>query len=150
MTARSYRLLGAIVLALGLVALEYALPVAFPYVVSIALLAAPAINWRAWYRLRAKLSASEILARLGEAPIVSLQTATNAALFLAIGSTVTASLGVFVALRALNLVDAIPREVFLLILSYPPLLATGPAFDWLATVGRLEREVEEVSKGAPS
>lgn len=143
-TSNRARIGGAVVLFLAILALELVLPDFFAPVVAFALLVAPAVNWRAYFRLREKLRLVELRRRIGDAdyqaPIVSLRTATNAAFFLAIASTVTASLGIFVALRALNLVEAIPREVFLVVLAYPPLLATGPAFDWLATVGRLDAD----------
>ena len=138
------RVIGALVLFLLLVAVALAAPDVFVPLVAVALLVAPAINWRAYVRLRRAREVADLRRRItGGEPIVSLRTAYNAALFLAIGSTVTASLGIFVALRALNLVEAIPREVFLVVLSYPPFLATGPAFDWLATVGRLEAVAAE-------
>jgi hypothetical protein len=131
------RVLGALSLLLGVIALAWLAPDLFVPVIATALVIAPFINWRAWSRLRSKRRDRRLF---GMDPIVSLRSAETAALYLAIASTVTSLLGLFVAARALGLVDAVPRETFLVLLSYPPLLATLPAFDWLLTVGRLERE----------
>ncbi len=132
------RFVGAGVVFFLLVVLQVVLPDAFVPVVALLLLLAPSINWRAWWVLRAKMHLDDVTRGELE-PILSLRAAVSAAFYLAVGSTVTAALGLFVAARALGLVNAIPREAFLLLLSYPPLLATGPAIDWLRTVGRLEK-----------
>lgn len=136
-TPLDIRILGAAALFIVVTALALLAPDLFVPVIALALIAAPIVNWLAWRRLRAKRRDRRLR---GHDPIVSLRAAETAALYLAIASTVTASLGLFVAARAFGLVEAIDREVFLVILSYPPLLATLPAFDWLLTVGRLERE----------
>ena len=137
MTNIDHRLAIAVGLLVGVIALAWLAPDLFVPVIALALTIAPLVNWRAWSRLRSKRRDRRLS---GADPIVSLRAAETAALFLAIASTVTSLLGLFVAARALGLVEAVPREAFLVLLSYPPLLATLPAFDWLLTVGRLERE----------
>lgn len=137
MTNPDRRLIFAIGLLIVVAVLAWLASDLFVPMIAIALVVAPFINWRAWSRLRSKRRDRRLA---GMEPIISLRAAETAALFLAIGSTVTSLLGLFVAARALGLVDAVPREAFLVLLSYPPLLATLPAFDWLLTVGRLERE----------
>lgn len=135
----------AVFLFVFLVAIELIFPDAFVPVVALGMLVAPGINWRAYRRLAAKrLDRAEH----GDPPIESLRVATDNALLVAIGSTVTAALAVFVALRALEpiifaltglTIGAADREIFLLLLSYPPLLAVGPAVGWLNLVRKLER-----------
>jgi hypothetical protein len=140
------RILFALGLLAGVIALATLAPDAFVPAIAATLIAAPVVNWRAWWRLRTKRGDRRLR---GLDPIVSLRSAESAALYLAIGSTVTASLGLFVAARALGLVEAVDRQVFLVVLSYPPLLATLPAFDWLLTVGRLEREERAKKEANP-
>lgn len=146
MTGLDRRLAIAIGLLIAVAILAWLAPDLFVPLIALALMIAPFINWRAWTRLRSKRQDRRLA---GMDPIISLRAAETAALFLAIGSTVTSLLGLFVAARALGLVDAAPRETFLVLLSYPPLLATLPAFDWLLTVGRLEREELATPKARP-
>jgi hypothetical protein len=119
------RPLGAAVLLAILLALEFVVPTAFPLLVSVALIGGSSINWQAFWRLRSHY--------LADPSIVSLRTAYFAATLLAIASTSLAFVGILVAARAVNLIDAIPREVVLIGLSFPALLMTGPALDWLLT-----------------
>lgn len=140
-----------------LLAVQAYLPDAFVPLVAAAIIVAPAINWLAWSRLKEKRRL-RIASRL--APIVSLARIEQIALLTAIASTATAGLGVFVALRALDPiiyqvfgihVDPASREIFLVFLSYPPLLLTIPALLWLRTVAELEREeAERLGEVAPA
>lgn len=150
LASRQPVIVGSLLLFAGLVLLRAAAPDAFVPVVALGMMAAPVVNWRAWWRLRAKrMDRAARHALTGkEPPIESLRVATNNALLFAIGATVTAGLAVFVALRALEplllewfgiTIGAADREVFLLLLSYPPLLAVGPALAWLDLVRKLER-----------
>lgn len=125
----------AVALLVGLYAFEELLPAFFTPVVAIALLIAPAINWRTWWQLRSKRIKR---AALQLDPIASLETATTIALLTAIASTVTALLGLFVVGRVFGWFAKIPSDVFLVILAYPPLVLVVPALLWRATIRRLE------------
>lgn len=118
-----------------MVVLALVAPRTFVPLVGLLLMAAPVVNWYAWARLRSKLRLND-----GSAPIVSLVASVRVAQYLAITSTLTALLGLFVVLRALVGIPPLPREVFLVFLAVPPLLATWPAFEWLLAVRRLERQ----------
>lgn len=140
-TRPSTRVVGAVGLFIVLAIVEFTVPDDFIPLVSLALVVAPAVNWRAWWRLRGKQQLDELEALAwGSEPSVTLGVAVDRAWYLAVGSTPTAVLGLLTAARILNIVPVLPREVFLLVLSYPPLLAVLPALDTLVTLRRLERE----------
>lgn len=125
------RLVGAGLVFLVLVLVEVAAPGLFVPLVTLALIAAPFVNWVAFLRIRHK----RLKRAMADLPqIRSLRTAYFASLFLAIATTSLAGLGVFTAFRALHLIDAIPTSVFLVLLSYPCLLMTGPAVEWILLV----------------
>lgn len=123
----SGRLGAATALAVVLVALELLAPLAFTPLVALALMLGAAINVRAFWRLRSHYKSHPEL--------VSLRDRYYVSMFLAIAAVSLAALGVFVGLRILRLVDALPPQVFLILLAYPCLLLTAPAIDWLRTYG---------------
>lgn len=117
---------------------------AFAFIVAIALLAGPIINWTAFARLR---GLRRLRAARGLPVIRSLRSAYYASLLLAVASTVIAGLAGFTVLRAFPQlgVPPLPRTVYLLFLAYPLLLLTSPAFEWLAlvpTTGSLQRFID--------
>lgn len=128
--------LAAIALLGLLYVVEELVPALFTPAVAIALLIAPAINWRTWYQLHVKRIQR---ASLELDPIASLETATTIALLTAMASTVTALLGLFVVGRIFGLFAKIPTDVFLVILAWPPLALVIPALLWRATISALER-----------
>lgn len=117
------RLLSAGLLAVALVILQVILGEAFPIAIAAALVMAPTLSWRAYARLRRKHRVWP--------HIQSLRTAMFTALFLALISTELAGIGLFVVARALELVPALTREEFLVLLAWPLLLLTGPAIEWI-------------------
>lgn len=129
----------AVLLAVGLVVTGDS----FSLFVAALLIAAPFLNWRAYFRLRAKRADREAL---GLSPIYSLRTAYYASLFLAVASTSLALAGLYVVLRAFDLVAAFPRETFLLLLAYPLVLISGPAVEWLILVDELEEETRRLRR----
>lgn len=141
----------AAALFVGLLALESFAPNLFVPIVGIALLHAPILNWRVWHRLRSKRL---LRTSLGLNLIVSLQTAERIAFLTAVGSSVMAALGLFVVLRELDPfifavlglhVVADDSQVPLVLLAYPPILATGAAFLWQGALDDLEGS--EVARG---
>ena len=125
-------LAGIVALFVVLIVLELLAPVAFVPVVAVVLIGAPGINWWAFLRLRAKQI------ELDGEPILSLQERVRTAGFLAIASTCFGLIGLFVVGRVFG-VPPMPREGFLVLLAAPPMLLTGPAFEWLLTVGQMDR-----------
>lgn len=125
------RLLVAGALFAGLWLLQIVLGAAFPVVVSVALIAGPIVNWRAFFKLRAQERASQASSS-SIIPIISLRTAKNTALLLAVASTGLASFGVFVVVRAIApTIPPLTREQVLVLLTWPIFLLSGPAIEWL-------------------
>lgn len=117
------RLASAALLALALVFGETVVGESFPIAIAAALILAPVISWRAFRKLHGKHKRWPW--------IQSLRSAMFTALFLALISTELAGIGLFVVARALELVPALTREQFLVLLAWPLLLLTGPALEWL-------------------
>lgn len=135
------RYAGIVAVAVLLGILEAVAGELFVLVIAAVLVAAPLLNWRAFLRLRTK---RRDRADLGLPPIFSLRTAYYAALFLAVASTSLAAVGLFVVARELDVVGAVPREVFLVLLSFPLVLISGPALEWLILVDELEEETRRL------
>jgi len=119
----SRRLFAAALLAVVLEVLQVVLGEAFPVAIAAALILSPLVSWRAFRRLRVKHKRWPW--------IQSLRTAMFTALFLALISAELAGIGLFVVARALELVEPLTREQFLVLLAWPLLLLTGPAVEWI-------------------
>jgi hypothetical protein len=117
------RLLLAANLFAGLWLLELVAADWFPWIVSVALVAAPYVQWRAYRRLRVK--------HLADTSIQSLRSAMFTALALFLCSLSLAAVGLLVVVRAFGWLPPIDREAFLVLLAFPLLLMTTPAVEWL-------------------
>lgn len=96
---------------------------AFPALVSIALVGAPAIQYLAYRRLRER--------HLLDPTIQSLRSAMFTALAMLVVSTALAAVGLIVVLRAFGWFPPLGRDTFLVLLAFPLLLLVAPAIEWL-------------------
>ena len=111
---------GALLAALWLANL--ALGDVFTLLVSLALVAVPALSWMTyWFFAKRAVAHPELLA---------LRVQVQDALALALASSTAGVLGVFAVLRALNVVGPNP-DVFLVGLSFALLMIAAPAVNWL-------------------
>lgn len=127
------RLAGAIALLPALVLLEYLVTDAFPFFVSIALPILLLINLATAFMLaRASRRAPEI---------VSLRARADDAIFLVAASAAAATMGLLVIGRAFGTIPPVPREVFLIGVSYALIVLSAPAVNWLIVWRPWRREV---------
>lgn len=125
--AASLTLLGVLVLINTLA------PQLFPLVVALALIVSPVVcGAAAYYFTQLSLTDAMEAARDGREPIRSLRDRAQTSLLLAIASSAGALLGWLVVFRAFGWIPPVPRETFLVGLSYALLLIAGPAGNWLA------------------
>ena len=114
----------AIVLA-SLIALQLMIPELLPFLVGLALIVLPFVQWAA---------VGFFAARSIEAPeILSLRARVQDATALALASTAAAVLGLLVVARQLNAIAPVDRAVFLVGLSFALIMVAAPAVNWLVT-----------------
>src|SRR5690348_11100353 len=119
------RLIAAVLVLVSLAVLNLVIPEALPYLVAIALIVLPIIQWAA---------VGFFAARAVENPeIISLRARVQDALALALAQTAGAVLGLILVLRALNVIAPVDRGVFLVGLSFALLMIAAPAVNWLVT-----------------
>ena len=119
------RIAAALIVLLGLVILQLAIPEILPVIVAIALIVLPIVQWAA---------VGFFAARSIEDPtIISLRTRVQDAMALALAQTVGAFLGALVVLRALNIINPVDRSVFLVGIAFCLLMIAAPAVNWLWT-----------------
>ena len=117
------RLLVAALLMAALILAQVLVPQVLPIIVALALVVLPIVQWAA---------VGFFIARSLEDPsILALRSRTQDAVALALAQTVGAALGLVVVLRALNVIDAVDRGVFLVGLSFALLMVAAPAVNWL-------------------
>ncbi len=119
------RLASAVLVLLGLIALQVLAPDVMPLIVALALIVLPILQWAAVGFFAAR--------SLEDPSILSLRARVQDALALALAQTCGAALGLVVVLRALNAIPPVDRGVFLVGLSFALLMTAAPAVNWLAT-----------------
>lgn len=119
------RLLAAVAVLAVLIVLQIAAPDVMPVLLACALIVLPIIQWA---------TVGFFAARALEDPtIISLRSRVQDALALALAQTVGAFLGLIVVLRALELIPAVDRGVFLVGIGFALLMIAAPAVNWLIT-----------------
>lgn len=117
------RLARALLILIALVIVQLALPDLFPAFVGILLIGATFIQWAAavfFNRAAAK-----------DGTILSLQARAQDSVSLAVASTVGGGLGLLVVARALNVIPAVDRAVFLVGIGFALVMIAAPAVSWL-------------------
>jgi hypothetical protein len=117
------RLASAATLLFALTLIEAAAPALFPILVAVALVVLLSVQWAA--------AIFFTLASGRDPTIQSLNARAGDALALALGQTAGAVVGLLVVGRAINVIGPVPREVFLLGLSFALLMLAWPAVNWL-------------------
>lgn len=119
------RLLAAVAVLAVLIVLQIAAPDVMPVLLACALIVLPIIQWA---------TVGFFAARALEDPtIISLRSRVQDALALALAQTVGAFLGLIVVLRALEIIPAVDRGVFLVGIGFALLMIAAPAVNWLIT-----------------
>jgi hypothetical protein len=144
-------LVGVVAVVAALSALWVVSESAFYFVVGGLLIVLPVFGWYA---------ASELRGAAREAPrVASLQSRATDQVVLASSTTIGGLLGLVVFLRAVELIEVVPREVVLVGIAAALLLQNVPGVDWLRTfrpyrrgspVERLVERAEERIRGLRS
>lgn len=117
------RLMRALMVLVGIIAVQLAVPDAFPIIVAALLVGLVAIQWAAAIFFNRAANADR--------SILSLQARAQDSVSLAVASSVAGLLGLLVVARALNIIPAVDRAVFLIGIGFALVMVAAPAVNWL-------------------